>query len=68
MLKDNRKSYTIADGIDWVNGKRVGATRTVRLTDEEAFFDLSMGRISVKGSKPAKKSKTTDDDGQDKAE
>jgi hypothetical protein len=43
---DGRKQFAVADGVPIVNGKKVTGT-TVRLTETEALYDLSVGRISA---------------------
>ncbi len=40
------KLYRVREGVAWVNGARVPADRTVRLSDAEARFDLEQGRIA----------------------
>lgn len=40
------KKYIVADGVDWINGKRVPADRVVHLTEREALYDLALGRVS----------------------
>ena len=55
--------YDVREGVEWVNGARVPENRQVRLTEEEAFYDLSMGRISLPEPKRAKPSKSTADSG-----
>lgn len=41
----DRKLYRVREGVEWVNGARVSATRIVELTEAEARFDLEQGRI-----------------------
>lgn len=41
------KLYRVREGVEWVNGARVPADRLVRLTAEQARFDLDQGRISL---------------------
>lgn len=48
MSDDKTDDYHVADGVDWVNGKRVPKSRKVELTKAEAKFDLDHGRISSK--------------------
>ncbi|MEH6691289.1 MAG: hypothetical protein V7774_08915 [Pseudorhizobium pelagicum] len=46
--------YRVKPGVQWVNGRRVGNERTVSLNDQEAAYDLGLGRISP-ASKPVPK-------------
>jgi len=39
--------YRIRPGTAWVNGKKVGAEKTIVLTPGEAAYDLSLDRISL---------------------
>lgn len=48
-----KTTYTVADGVDWVNGARVPESREVTLTDQEARFDLEQGRIAPKSESSA---------------
>lgn len=41
------KIYRVHEGVEWVNGARVPADRTVRLSTAEARFDLEQGRIGL---------------------
>lgn len=43
---DGRKQFAVADGVAIVNGKKVTGA-TVRLTEAEALYDLSVGRITA---------------------
>ncbi|UXS04469.1 hypothetical protein [Agrobacterium tumefaciens] len=43
---DGRKQFAVADGVSIVNGKNVTGA-TVRLTETEALYDLSLGRVSA---------------------
>ena len=59
-----KRDYDVAEGVPWVNGKRVPANRIVTLTEAEARYDLALGRISLKGArraKPAPSPTTTDE-------
>lgn len=49
-----KKDWAVADGVDWVNGARVPASRVVSLTDKEAEFDHALGRIKPKGARSSK--------------
>lgn len=40
-----KQNYRVREGVEWVNGARVPASRIVRLTDAEARFDREQGRI-----------------------
>ncbi|MCF1502909.1 hypothetical protein L0F51_03900 [Afifella sp. H1R] len=42
-----KTEYIVADGVEWVNGARVPATRRVRLTEAEALYDRALGRIAA---------------------
>lgn len=46
--------YRVKPGVPWVNGRRVGNEPTVSLSDQEAAYDLGLGRISP-ASKPVPK-------------
>jgi len=59
----DQKTYTVADGVDWVNGKKVPDNRQVILTKQEALFDLSLGRISLRKPERTKSSKSTANNG-----
>jgi len=59
----DQKTYTVADGVDWVNGKKVPDSRQVKLTEQEALFDLSLGRISLHKPERTKSSKSTVNNG-----
>ncbi len=51
VANDGEKSdYRVKPGVDWVAGQRVSRDRTVRLTDAEALYDRSLGRISQAGA------------------
>ena len=41
-----KRTYRVAEGVDWVNGARVPASRKVELPPAEALFDLGLGRIA----------------------
>lgn len=43
-----KKTYVAAEGIEAVNGKAVPSNREVVLTEREALYDLSLGRITTK--------------------
>jgi hypothetical protein len=51
----DKRDYTVAEGVAWVNGRRVPESRMVSLTLAEASFDLALGRIAPVADKPAKK-------------
>ena len=51
-VSDGKTEFLVKPGVAWVNGKRVKDTETVRLTAEEAVYDLGLSRISPAG-KPA---------------
>lgn len=42
----SKRQYRAAEGVAWVNGKRVPENRTLWLTDAEAAFDLAHKRIA----------------------
>lgn len=42
------KTYSVAEGVSWVNGKPVPENRELRLSKREAQFDLDQGRIVEK--------------------
>lgn len=42
---DGMRSYRVADGVTHLNGRRV-TEQTVRLTSEQALYDLAVGRIT----------------------
>lgn len=44
--EDARKQFSVAEGVEIVNGAKIADTTTVMLTDEEALYDLSLDRIS----------------------
>ena len=46
-----KHTYVVAEGIPAINGKAVPANREVDLTEREALFDLSLGRIKRKPSR-----------------
>lgn len=41
---DGIRSYLVADGVTHVNGQKV-TEQTVRLTAEQALYDLAVGRV-----------------------
>lgn len=43
-----KHTYVVAEGIAAINGKAVPTSREVDLTEREALFDLSLGRITLK--------------------
>lgn len=47
----DKKTYVVADGIDWINGAKVPKNRLVELTDREAQFDLGLGRLKLSSKK-----------------
>ena len=47
-----KKTYTVAEGVDWINGAKTPSNREVELTDVEALYDEGLGRIVEKA--PAK--------------
>jgi hypothetical protein len=47
-----KKTYVAAEGIEAVNGKAVPTNREVVLTEREALYDLSLGRITAKEVPP----------------
>ncbi|MCX2722611.1 hypothetical protein [Roseibium salinum] len=50
-----KKTYYVADGVGTINGARVPSSRTVKLTDAEARYDLALERISPKKPKTGAK-------------
>lgn len=48
-VSDGKTEYQIKPGVAWVNGRRVKGTKTIRLTAEEAAYDLGLSRISPAG-------------------
>jgi hypothetical protein len=44
-----KQRYAVADGVPWVNGRRVPDDRIVELTEAEAAFDLGYARIAPAG-------------------
>lgn len=48
-VSDRKTEYLIKPGVAWVNGKRVKDAKTIRLTAEEAAYDLGLSRISPSG-------------------
>ncbi|HEV7418064.1 MAG TPA: hypothetical protein VGN98_18090 [Tianweitania sediminis] len=46
-----KKTYEVAQGVAWVNGKKTPKDRKVELTDAEAQYDLGLGRISLGAAK-----------------
>ncbi|MDQ0314850.1 hypothetical protein [Amorphus orientalis] len=53
----DKREYEVAEGVTWVNGAKVPATREVSLTAKEATYDLSLNRIWPKGSRRTKSAK-----------
>lgn len=56
-----KKSYMAASGVTHVNGQPVPSSRLVVLSEAEALYDLSLGRIelaSVEPEKPRGKGRT----------
>lgn len=43
-----KHTYVVVEGIPAINGKAVPANREIDLTEREALFDLSLGRITLK--------------------
>ena len=43
-----KHTYVVAEGIPAIDGKAVPANREIDLTEREALFDLSLGRITLK--------------------
>lgn len=63
-----KHTYVVAEGIPAINGKAVPSNREMELTEREALFDLSLGRIKRKAevtAKPAGKKGQAGSDGQD---
>lgn len=48
-VSDGKAEYLVKPGVAWVNGRRVKDSKTVRLTAEEAAYDLGLSRISPAG-------------------
>tara|TARA_R110002020_G_scaffold467027_4_gene690209 strand:+ start:23356 stop:23565 length:210 start_codon:yes stop_codon:yes gene_type:complete len=46
-----KHTYVVAEGIPAINGKAVPASREIELTEREALFDQSLGRITLKPSR-----------------
>ena len=40
-----KQTYLVKDGVPVVNGRKVSDSRRVDLTDDEARYDLALGRI-----------------------
>ncbi|GHA13367.1 hypothetical protein GCM10007989_04960 [Devosia pacifica] len=51
-----KTTYEARPDVAWVNGKPVPKNRRVELTEAEAGYDLSLGRIAPVGSKAKPKS------------
>ncbi|MCJ8517824.1 hypothetical protein ABID21_000660 [Pseudorhizobium tarimense] len=45
-VADGKTEFRIRPGIKWINGRPVRDQKTVRLTDQEAAYDLGLSRIS----------------------
>lgn len=48
-VSDGKAEYLVKPGVEWVNGRRVKDSKTVRLTAGEAAYDLGLSRISPAG-------------------
>lgn len=44
----DKQTYLAAEGVDVVNGRPVPKNREIVLTNAEALYDLSLGRIDIK--------------------
>jgi hypothetical protein len=52
----SKKTYVVADGLDRISACPIPKNRRVELTEAEAAYDLSLGRIKPQqGKAPAKK-------------
>lgn len=49
----DKHTYVVAEGISAVNGKPVPKSREMRLTEREALFDFSLGRLTLKPNREA---------------
>ncbi|MCC0033759.1 MAG: hypothetical protein H6887_00675 [Hoeflea sp.] len=49
-----KHTYVVAEGFSTINGKAVPKNREIELTDREALYDLSLGRIERKVKASAK--------------
>ena len=47
------QSYKVANGVNWINGKKVGDERTVSQTPQAALYDLALGRLTPVDPAPA---------------
>jgi hypothetical protein len=45
-MSDGKIEFRIKPGVPWINGRRVRDAKTVRLTAEEAAYDLGLSRLS----------------------
>lgn len=65
MKNDTDKSktapikYAVAEGIAWINGKKVDDLGFVTLSKEEALYDLALGRIYLPEEKPSPEGKSS---------
>lgn len=50
----SKQTYVVVPGVEAINGKAVPASREMVLTDREALFDLSLGRIERKAKSTGK--------------
>lgn len=54
-----KKTFAVADGVNWINGAEVPDSREVSLSDAEALYDKALGRIAEKApAKPPSKAKS----------
>ncbi len=51
----DKQVYVVAEGISTINGQPVPSSREMELTPQEALFDCSLGRISLKSEQKAGK-------------
>lgn len=50
----SKRVYRVADGVNHVAGAKVPANRKVTLSEREALYDLSLGRITPVRAKQIK--------------
>lgn len=41
-----KKAYRVRDGVEWINGKPVPSNRIVELSQNEARYERSLGRLA----------------------
>ena len=58
------RTYLVGEGVAFVAGKPVPANREVKLSDREALYDLSLGRIRPARTAKGKADAESETDGQ----